>query len=179
MKTLRGKNLDSKVVAKFFLFNFATHIAHEIPKKKFQSSLFFYYFAQMHFDVFYLDSSRKKPKAESIGLHNKINAKNELICVTYYVQKLSKFFLQFFLYTLISLFWSNKTNLFDFYFCFYLQTKCSPRIFGWSRLFVGIFISCALPKCSNYSNSTQVCSNHKGTISCASFHFQYCSRVKS
>ena len=72
-----------------------------------------------------------------------------------------------------------KTNLFDFYFCFYLQTKCSPRIFGWSRLFVGIFISCALPKCSNYSNSTQVCSNHKGTISCASFHFQYCSRVKS
>ena len=37
-------------------------------KKKFQSSLFFYYFAQMHFDVFYL---YKKPKTIALYSYTK------------------------------------------------------------------------------------------------------------
>ena len=146
-------------------FNFATHVvACEIPKKSFNQVCFFIILLKCTLMFLPLQETKNY---SFIQLY-KTNVTNRYTPTLLNILELP-----------ISLFWSNKTNLFDFYFCFYLQTKCSPRIFGWSRLFVGIFISCALPKCGNYSNSTQVCSNHKGTISCASFHFQNIAQESS
>ena len=89
-------------------------------KKKVSIKFVFYYFAQMHFDVFYLDSSR-----------------NQKVWV-YIVIQITK---QMFLYTKligtslniwelpISLFWSNKNKFIWFLFLFLFTDEMFPQNF--------------------------------------------------